>query len=109
MTVDSSSGKTAAGAGGRNVDTGRRWVNLLLGTGVVATIASFIYPAIRYVIPPPVSEASNLSVVAAKVGELKDNAAKVFRFGSILCCNLKMLHIQNQILQLVNIRSLVVM
>jgi cytochrome b6-f complex iron-sulfur subunit len=82
MTVDSSSGKTAAGAGGRNVDTGRRWVNLLLGTGVVATIASFIYPAIRYVIPPPVSEASNLSVVAAKVGELKDNAAKVFRFGS---------------------------
>ena len=82
MTVDSSSGKSATGAGETNVDSGRRWVNLLLGTGVVATIASFIYPAIRYVIPPPVSEASNLSVVAAKVGELKNNAAKVFRFGS---------------------------
>ena len=82
MTVDSNSGKSAAGAGDAKVDSGRRWVNLLLGTGVVATIASFIYPAIRYVIPPPISEASNLSVVAAKVGELKDNSAKVFKFGS---------------------------
>lgn len=82
MTADSSSGKSAAGTGETKVDSGRRLVNLLLGTGVVATIASFIYPAIRYVIPPPVSEASNLSVVAAKVGELKNNAAKVFRFGS---------------------------
>ena len=82
MTVDSNSGKSAAGAGETNVDSGRRWVNLLLGTGVVATIASFIYPAIRYVIPPPISEASNLSVVAAKVGQLKNNSAKVFKFGS---------------------------
>ena len=63
-------------------DPGRRWVNLLLGTGVVATIVSFIYPAIRYVIPPPVSESGHRSVVAAKVGEIKDNSAKVFRFGS---------------------------
>src|SRR5574340_708075 len=82
MTVDSNSGKPAAGAGEAKVDSGRRWVNMVLGTGVVATVASFIYPAIRYVIPPPVSEASNLSVVAAKVGELKENAAKVFKFGS---------------------------
>jgi cytochrome b6-f complex iron-sulfur subunit len=82
MTADSNSGKHAAGAGEEKVNSGRRWVNLVLGTGVVATIASFIYPAIRYVIPPPVSEASNLSVVAAKVGELKDNTAKVFKFGS---------------------------
>ncbi len=82
MKVDSNSGKSAAGAGNGEVDSGRRWVNLVLGTGVVATIASFVYPAIRYVIPPPVSEASNLSVVAAKVGQLKNNSAKVFRFGS---------------------------
>ena len=82
MTADSNTGKSVAGARETQVDSGRRLVNLLLGTGVLATIASFIYPAIRYVIPPPVSEASNLSVVAAKVGELKNNAAKVFRFGS---------------------------
>jgi cytochrome b6-f complex iron-sulfur subunit len=31
--------------------------------------------------PPPVSESTNLSVVAAKSGELKNNSAKVFKFG----------------------------
>ncbi len=82
MKADSNSGKPAERAGEPKVDSGRRWVNLVLGTGLVATIASFIYPAIRYVIPPRVAESSNLSVVAAKVGELKDNAAKVFKFGS---------------------------
>ena len=63
-------------------DPGRRWVNLLLGTGVVATLVSFIYPAIRYVIPPPISESIGQSVVAAKVGEIKENSGKVFKFGS---------------------------
>ena len=82
MTTDPNPEKSSSRAEPKEVDTGRRWVNLILGTGVVATIASFIYPAIRYVIPPPVSESTNLSVVAAKVGELKDNAAKVFKFGS---------------------------
>jgi cytochrome b6-f complex iron-sulfur subunit len=80
--IDANSGKSAAPPAEGPADSSRRWVNLILGTGVVATIASFIYPAIRYVIPPPVAEATNLSVVAAKVGELKNNSAKVFRFGS---------------------------
>ena len=82
MNSDSKSGKPGAGGGEPKVDSGRRWVNVLLGTGIVATIASFVYPAIRYVIPPPVSEASNLSVVAAKVGQLKANTGMVFKFGS---------------------------
>jgi Rieske Fe-S protein len=83
MTADSNSGKFASGPEEKTVDSGRRWVNLVLGTGLVATIASFIYPAIRYVIPPQVSEASNLSVVAARAGEMKNNSAKVFKFGSL--------------------------
>ena len=67
------------GAGPRRA---RRWVNLLLGSGVLASIASFIYPAIRYIIPPPAAESTSHSVVAAKVGELKNNSGKVFKFGS---------------------------
>lgn len=82
MAVDLNPRKSSAGDGDEKPDLGRRWVNLILGSGVVATIAAFVYPAIRYVIPPPVSEATNLSVVAARVGELKNNSAKVFRFGS---------------------------
>lgn len=61
---------------------GRRWVNLLLGSGVVASITAFIYPAIRYIIPPPVAESISRSVVAAKVNELKSNTGKIFKFGS---------------------------
>jgi Rieske Fe-S protein len=82
MKFDANSGKSSAGDGEKKPDLGRRWANLILGTGIVATIAAFVYPAIRFVIPPPVSESTNLSVVAARVGELKNNSAKVFRFGS---------------------------
>ena len=64
------------------VQAGRRWVNLLLGSGVVASIISFIYPAMRYIIPPPVAESASRFVVAAKVGELKNNSGKIFKFGS---------------------------
>ncbi len=65
-----------------SIRPGRRWVNLLLGTGIVASIASFIYPAIRYIIPPVVGESPSRSVVAAKVAELKRNSGKIFKFGS---------------------------
>jgi len=61
---------------------GRRLANLLLGGGVLASIASFLYPALRYIIPPPVTESTSRSVVAAKVGELKANSGMIFKFGS---------------------------
>ena len=65
-----------------NVQSRRRWINLLLGSGVAASIISFVYPAIRYIIPPPVAESASRFVVAAKVGELKNNSGKIFKFGS---------------------------
>ena len=61
---------------------GRRWVNLLLGSGIAASIGSFIYPALQYILPPPVAESTSRSAVAAKVDELKRNSSKVFKFGS---------------------------
>jgi cytochrome b6-f complex iron-sulfur subunit len=65
-----------------SVQPRRRWINLLLGSGVAASIISFVYPAIRYIIPPPVAESASRFVVAAKVDELKNNSGKVFKFGS---------------------------
>lgn len=67
---------------GESVQPGRRLVSLLLGSGVLASVASFLYPAMRYMIPPPVAESTSRSVVAAKVNELKNNSGKVFKFGS---------------------------
>jgi Rieske Fe-S protein len=62
--------------------SGRRWVNVILGSGLAASVISFLYPAIRYIIPPPVAESTSRSVVAAKVDELKRNTGKIFKFGS---------------------------
>ena len=60
----------------------RRWINILLGSGLLASVASFLYPAIRYMIPAQVAESTSRSVVAGKVAELKRNTGKVFKFGS---------------------------
>jgi Rieske Fe-S protein len=49
---------------------------------VVASIATFLYPAIRYIIPPLVGESTSRAVVAAKIHDLKNNSGKVFKFGS---------------------------
>jgi Rieske Fe-S protein len=67
---------------GAPAQPGRRWINLLLGSGVVASIISFLYPAIEYMLPPPVAESTSRSVIAAKVGEFKNNSGKIFKFGS---------------------------
>jgi cytochrome b6-f complex iron-sulfur subunit len=64
------------------VDQGRRLVNIVLGTGMLAWLGSVVYPLVRFVIPPVQSEAVTTSVVAAKIDELAPNEGKVFRFGS---------------------------
>jgi Rieske Fe-S protein len=68
--------------GRQPIHAGRRWVNVLLGSGIVASVASFLYPAIRYILPAEVAESTSRSVVAAKVGEIKRNSGKIFKFGS---------------------------
>ena len=60
----------------------RRFVELLLGAGFLATAAAFIYPVVRYLVPPKTSDLGSDAVVAGKVGELKPNSGKIFRFGS---------------------------
>lgn len=60
----------------------RRVVEYLLGGGLLASLASFIYPMFRYLIPPPVADLGGDEVVASKVGDLKPNGSKIFRFGT---------------------------
>ena len=56
-----------------------RWI---LGGGFVASAASFIYPAIRFMNPPDVPEASVNEVLAGKIDDLKPNMGAIVRFGS---------------------------
>ena len=60
----------------------RRVVEFLLGGGVLASVISFVYPVLRYLIPPRVVDLGGDEVVASKVGDLKPNGSKIFRFGN---------------------------
>lgn len=60
----------------------RRFLEVFLGTGVMASFASFLYPVLRYIIPPKTIELTSDNVLAAHVGDLKPNTGKIFRFGS---------------------------
>jgi cytochrome b6-f complex iron-sulfur subunit len=60
----------------------RNFVNFFLGGSLAATILAFLYPIVRYLLPPKQAEAVLRRVLAAKVGELAPNSAKIFRFGA---------------------------
>lgn len=60
----------------------RRFVEYLLGGGLLASAASFLYPILRYLAPPPTPDLGTDTVVAARAGDLKPNSSKIFRFGN---------------------------
>ncbi len=60
----------------------RRVIEMFLSGGLLASFASFIYPVLRYLVPPAVVDLGGDETVAAKLTELKPNSAKIFRFGS---------------------------
>lgn len=62
--------------------TRRSVVELFLGGGLFASLISFAYPVLRYMVPPPVADLGGDEVIAAKVGDLKPNSGKIFRFGN---------------------------
>ena len=59
----------------------RRFLDYLLGTGLLLWLASVLYPVARFLIPPKLAAADVTSVEAAKVDELAPNSFKIFRFG----------------------------
>jgi Rieske Fe-S protein len=60
----------------------RRFVDVLLGGGFLATAVAFLYPVLRYLVPPKASDLGSDVVIAGRVGELKPNSGKIFRFGN---------------------------
>jgi Rieske Fe-S protein len=56
-----------------------RW---LLGGGFTASVISFLYPAVKFMNPPSVPEASTNEVSAGNVQSLKPNSGKIVKFGS---------------------------
>lgn len=60
----------------------RKFINILMGGGILTTLGAILLPIINFIIPPKAEEAAQNSVVAAKVGEVPMNSGKIFRFGS---------------------------
>ena len=60
----------------------RRFLDYLLGTSVVATLAAIVYPIIKFMVPPEIVEAQQNSVVIGKAGDFPNNSGKIFKFGS---------------------------
>lgn len=64
-------------------DPGRRgFLHTILGGGTLALLGAIVYPVLRFVLPPKVSEAETSSVVAGQVGELAAGGGKIFKFGN---------------------------
>jgi Rieske Fe-S protein len=60
----------------------RRLLDAIVSGGLLAFLGAVFYPVVRYLTPPPALEAAASSVTAARIGEVKPNSGKVFRFGS---------------------------
>ena len=59
----------------------RGLVRWLLGSGLVISLSSFLYPVFRFLNPPQISEAAVNEVIAGKVEELQPNIGKIVKFG----------------------------
>jgi len=53
------------------LDGRRRMIRFLLGSGFGASIVAFLYPALKFMMPPTVAESAVNQVSAGKVAELK--------------------------------------
>jgi len=69
-------------AAGAEDESRRRWLSGLLATSLGATIVSFLYPILRYLVPPIASEPSLSELeLPFKASELVPNSARIVPFG----------------------------
>ncbi len=61
--------------------TRKEFLNYVIGASGAALVGSSLLPILKFIIPPKSEEADVSKVVAAQVGELALNSAKIFRFG----------------------------
>lgn len=63
-------------------DSRRRWLSRLLATSLGATILSFLYPVLRYLVPPVTLEPSLSELeLPFKLSELPPNSGRIVPFG----------------------------
>jgi cytochrome b6-f complex iron-sulfur subunit len=69
-------------SGSHQPENRRSFLSWLVGTAAFASVASFLYPVVRFLNPPQVTEAAVNEVDAGKVQDLSPNSGKIVRFGN---------------------------
>lgn len=59
----------------------RRFIDILLGTGLFMWISSIIYPIAKYLVPPEAAILYVNSVEAGTISEFPPSSSKIIRFG----------------------------
>jgi len=59
----------------------RKFIDKLLGVGLIAWLGTIFYPLIKYLTPPKAANISVNQVEAGMVSEFPNNSAKIVRFG----------------------------
>lgn len=66
-----------------HTESRRRWISYLLGTSLGATVLSFLYPVLRYIVPPLTSEPSFSEIeLDVKASEIAPNSGRIVPFGA---------------------------
>ena len=60
----------------------RSFIDFFLGASLIGTIASLLYPVVRYILPRKQIQPAIKRIPAARVGELAPNSYKIFKFGT---------------------------
>jgi len=63
-------------------DKRRRAVNLLLRSGIFASLASFLYPVVRFLRPPRIPEAPVNEITVAGASAIAPNSARIVKFAA---------------------------
>jgi cytochrome b6-f complex iron-sulfur subunit len=84
MASNGCSGECAGcdGAGKPGRESRRTMLSWLLSGGAFASMVSFLYPVVRFLNPPTVTEAAVNEAAAGKVQDLKPNSGKIVKFGN---------------------------
>ncbi len=59
----------------------RKFINILLGAGIMGWLGSIVHPLISFLIPPKIPEANVNSVKAGKVDDFEPNSGQIVKFG----------------------------